>query len=64
MTNSVIRHYGTDRTSVPHPATSNQCRTTLDPAKVTCRECIEAPPPQVVPGEVIAATIESERPLA
>lgn len=50
MTNTVIRHYGTDRRSVPHLVTSHRCRTTLDLALVTCKACISAAAPAAVPG--------------
>lgn len=60
MTKTVIRHHGTSRSAVPHPVTSHQCRTTLDPAKVTCPTCIEAPPPNVVRGEVLAQVADRQ----
>lgn len=40
MGNTVIRHYGNGRGTIPHPVTSSQCRTTLHMDAVTCIECM------------------------
>lgn len=68
MTNSVIRHLGTDRRSVPHSVTSSRCRTTMDLDLVTCDECHAAiqaaQEPDVAAAPVAADATQRERDAA
>lgn len=57
MTNTVIRHYGTNRSDVPHLVTSHKCRVTVDPEKVTCPKCAQAPAPPVIAGVVVMSAL-------